>query len=145
MQALLADPADPAVFDRCKLDFTERESHAELYALHRDLLKLRREDPVFRRPRSRGVDGAVLGPHAFVLRYFADEGDRLLIVNLGRDLALMQVPEPLLAPPYQEKWHIHWSSDQSDYGGCGTAEVDTAEGWRVPGEAAVVLVPSKKE
>jgi len=27
------------------------------------------------------------------------------------------------------------------YGGCGTPDVDTDDGWHVPGEAAVVLVP----
>ena len=41
----LADPADPQTFERCKLDFSERQSHAAVYALHRDLLRLRREDP----------------------------------------------------------------------------------------------------
>ena len=37
-----------------------------------------------------GVDGAVLGAEAFVLRFFGDEraDDRLLLVNLGRDLHL---------------------------------------------------------
>lgn len=45
----LPDPGDPATFIRCKLDLVERESHRETYALHRDLLRLRREDPVFRR------------------------------------------------------------------------------------------------
>ena len=46
------------------------------------------------------VDGAVLGPEAFVLRFFGENGsDRLLLVNLGRDLDLDSAPEPLLAPP----------------------------------------------
>ena len=37
--------------------------------------------------RQGGLDGAVLGPEAFVLRYFGEGGDdRLLLVNLGRDL-----------------------------------------------------------
>ena len=31
----------------CKLELSEREKHAEAYRLHRDLLSLRREDPVF--------------------------------------------------------------------------------------------------
>ena len=42
----------------------------EAYALHLDLLRLRREDPVFRAQGGGGVDGAVLGPEAFVLRFF---------------------------------------------------------------------------
>jgi maltooligosyltrehalose trehalohydrolase len=139
-QAILADPADPATFERCKLDFGERERHRELYALHRDLLKLRRADPVFSAPRPRGVDGAVLGPQAFVLRFFADVGDRLLIVNLGLDLDLVPAPEPLLAPPEGKRWALRWSSDQIEYGGCGTPEPDTETGWRIFGEKAVVLI-----
>src|SRR5262249_2213006 len=64
VQACLPDPADPKTFEACKLDFAERERHAEAYALHRDLLRLRREEPAFRAQRPGGVDGAVLGPHA---------------------------------------------------------------------------------
>src|SRR5689334_10031052 len=70
-----------------ELDFSERESHAEAYALHRDLLKLRREDPAFRAQRPGGVDGAVLSPKAFVLCFFEAAGDdRLLLVNFGTDV-----------------------------------------------------------
>jgi maltooligosyltrehalose trehalohydrolase len=140
-QAILLDPAEPATFERCKLDLEERKKHAELYALHRDLLRLRREDPVFRAPQLRGVDGAVLGPQAFVLRFFSSEGDRLLVVNFGRDLDLSPAPEPLLAPPEDQHWTLRWSSDQVEYGGCGTPELDTETGWRIPGESAAVLVP----
>src|SRR5262249_27459404 len=42
-QGCLPDPADPQTFARCKLDFTERETNREVYDLHRDLLRLRRE------------------------------------------------------------------------------------------------------
>jgi maltooligosyltrehalose trehalohydrolase len=141
-QALLAEPADPHTFARCKLDLSERERHAGPYALHRDLLRLRREDPIFHSPRPRGVDGAVLGAHAFVLRFFGneEEGDRLLLVNLGRDLHLDPAPEPLLAPPDGGRWQVRWSSEDPRYGGGGTAPPDTEAGWRLPGEAALVLV-----
>ena len=40
-RADLADPADPATFARCALDFSERHTHASAYSLHQDLLKLR--------------------------------------------------------------------------------------------------------
>ncbi len=141
-QAPLADPADPRTFERCKLDFTERQSHAEWYALHRDLLKLRREDPVFRAEKPRGVDGAVLAPEAFVLRFFGDGGDdRLLLVNLGRDLHLDPAPEPLLAPPYNMLWDVLWTSEHPRYGGDGTTPPDTDENWRIPGQATVALAP----
>jgi maltooligosyltrehalose trehalohydrolase len=143
MQALLADPADRATFERCKLDFAERQRHAPLYALHRDLLKLRRDDPVFRGQKERGVDGAILAPQAFVLRYFGGDGDdRLLLVNLGRDLHLEVAPEPLLAPPEGKEWALLWSSESPVYGTGGTAPVETEAGWFLPGEAAVVLRPA---
>jgi maltooligosyltrehalose trehalohydrolase len=88
----------------------------------------------------------VLGPQAFVLRWFADVGaDRLLVVNLGRDLHLAQAPEPLLAPPENRRWQIQWSSEDVRFGGCGTAELDTVDNWRIPGEAAVLLAPASKE
>lgn len=143
-QARFADPSDPTTFKSCKLDFSERENHAEAYALHRDLLKLRREDPVFRTQRSGGVDGAVLSPKGFVLRFFGvASDDRLLLVNFATDIYLDPAPEPLLAPPENMEWAVFWSSEDLRYGGSGTPPLDTAENWLIPGEAAVVLLPKK--
>lgn len=146
IRELLPDPGDPDTFRRCKLDLGEREHHAEAYALHRDLLGLRREDPAFRAQRAGGVDGAVLGGEALVLRYFGGEGaDRLLVVNLGRELRLESVPEPLLAPPQGHRWETLWSSEHPRYGGTGTPPLETGEGWRIPAEAAVVLLPEPRD
>jgi maltooligosyltrehalose trehalohydrolase len=142
MQKLFADPGDPATFQRCKLDHSERERHREIYDLHRDLLKLRREEPVFRAQKKRGLDGAVLSPDAFVLRFFGDDGgDRLLLVNLGVDLHLDPAPEPLLAPPAESEWTILWSSENPKYGGIGMPPVDSEQNWRIPGHAAVAMKP----
>jgi maltooligosyltrehalose trehalohydrolase len=113
--------------------------------LHRDLLELRRAEPAFSEPR---VDGAVLGPEAFVLRYFGDQpggsDDRLLIVNLGHDLHLHPAPEPLLGAPNKGRWENQWSSEDPRYGGSGTAPLDTPDdNWHIPGQAAVVLRPAR--
>jgi maltooligosyltrehalose trehalohydrolase len=141
---LIRDPADPATFAACKLDLGERRRHSEVHALHRDLLALRRQDAAFRAQLPRGVDGAVLGDSAFVLRYFVAGGaDRLLLVNLGRDLELQPAPEPLLAPPAGRSWHMAWSSEAVAYGGCGTAALERDDGWHIPGEAAVVLTATQ--
>lgn len=140
IQGLLADPADPATFERCKLDLAERKRHGATLRLHRDLLRLRREDPVFGvRPRGT-VDGAVLGPEALVLRFFSvTSGDRLLVVNLGRDLRLEPLPEPLLAPPEGQCWQALWHSEDPSYGGGGIYPFETDEGWRIPGQAAIAI------
>lgn len=143
-QAQIRDPADPDTFVICRLDFRERDTHAEWYALHRDLLKLRREDPVFSQPRSGGIDGAVLGEQSFVLRFFGEPDDRLVIVNFGRDLAMPSVPEPLLAPPLGKRWKLVWTSDDVRYGGCGVPEPEQEHQWFLPGEAAIVLVPADR-
>jgi maltooligosyltrehalose trehalohydrolase len=139
----LSDPSDPATFERCRLDHTERERHREAWALHRDLLRLRREDPVLRRQGEGGFEGAVLSAQAFVLRFFGNVGDdRLLLVNLSLDHYLWPAPEPLLAPPEGRVWTVHWSSEAMAYGGCGTFPPQSTDGWRLPGEAAVLLAPS---
>lgn len=138
----VAHPSDEKTFQRSKLDLTERDKHSEIYALHGDLLKLRREDPVFSGAQRRGLDGAVLAGEAFVLRFFGDKGngDRLLLVNLGLDLNLSPAPEPLLAPLEGYGWKVLWSSEWPCYGGCGTLPIQGGN-WRVPGHAAVVLAP----
>jgi maltooligosyltrehalose trehalohydrolase len=136
----LAVPHDPGTFERSRLDLCERERHAEAYAMHMDLLRLRREEPVFHAQRSGGYDGAVLGREAFVLRFFGSAGDdRLLVVNFGRGEQLDPAPEPLLAPPQGKRWRMLWSSDSPRYGGPGGVEPETGEGWRIAAEAAVVL------
>lgn len=142
MQDAMPRPADPSTFQRCKLDPTERARHAEVVLLHTDLLRLRREDPVFRRQLRYGVDGACLGAGAFVLRFFGAEEDRLVLVNLEVDLHLDPAPEPLLAPPPAATWELLWSSEDPAYGGGGTPAIYSADdNWVLPGSACVVMRP----
>jgi maltooligosyltrehalose trehalohydrolase len=147
-KASLPDPGDPRTFERCKLDFSEREEHAGVYLMHSDLIRLRRTDPVFSEEKRADLDGAVLSDQAFVIRFFGHSetllDDRLLVVNLGRDLILSPAPEPLLAPPRDMQWGILWSSENPHYGGTGTSPLETTENWMLPGEAAVVLRPVKR-
>jgi maltooligosyltrehalose trehalohydrolase len=144
VQALLPNPADPATVEQCKLDFSERASHQACYALHRDLLRLRREDSAIGVQGRAAVDGAVLGPDAFLLRFFSADGDdRLVLVNFGVDVRLDPAPEPLLAPPAGRRWRVIWSSEDPAYGGSGTPPPETDEGWTVLGQAAVVMGPEK--
>ena len=138
----LPAPDDPEAFSRCKLDFTEREKNRELYDLHIDLLKLRREDSRFRQQYSGGIDGAVLGPSSFVLRYFSEANDdRLLILNFGERRVLHPVSEPLLAPPSSSRWETLWTSESQRYGGVGAVATATPEEWILPAESTLALRP----
>lgn len=138
-QSHFIDPGDSATFQRSKVDHSQRQQHADVYNLHRDLIRLRREDPVFAAQRADRIHGAVISPDAFLLRYFGPPGDdRLLIVNLGRDVIWSPTAEPLVAPVPNAAWQILWSSEDPRYGGSGTGLLSTAP-WRLPGHAAVVL------
>jgi maltooligosyltrehalose trehalohydrolase len=136
----LAPPHAMESFVSSKLDLSERIKHAPIYELHRDLLRLRRDDPVFSSPRAGGVDGAVLAPEAFVLRFFGLTAlDRLLFINLGPDLRLKPVSEPLLAESDGCEWDLIWSSESPRYGGSGTETHEHEQRWRLPGHAALVF------
>jgi maltooligosyltrehalose trehalohydrolase len=137
--ALLADPADRASFERCKLDFSERERNAPLFQLHKDLLALRRDDAVFSEQRAESLFGAVLSPQAFLLRFVSAAGDRLIVVNLGSELDLSPAPEPLLAPPSGASWQVLLSSEDVKYGGCGYVNPHHEGMWRLSPRAASVL------
>jgi maltooligosyltrehalose trehalohydrolase len=122
----------------------DRHQHQEEYALHRDLLSLRRNDPVFQASQqSNRIDGAVLSQDAWVIRFFGENpgDDRLLLVNLSRDLHLVPAPEPLLAAPKGYVWDAMWFSDDPRYGGMGMPPWPMKGLWYLQGESAVVLHP----
>ena len=143
VQARLPVPHHASTFEGCKLDWSEREKYPQLYALHRDLIRIRKTDPRFREVKPNGVDGAVLGRRAFVLRYFGDkpEEERLLLVNFGKQTVFSPAPEPLLAPPDNYEWETMWTSESPAYGGIGMLPVANDIGWTMFAEAAVALRP----
>jgi maltooligosyltrehalose trehalohydrolase len=140
VQAALLAPGEESTFRRCKLDLSQRDRHSAAYALHRDLLKLRREDRVLAVASTHRVDGAVLSPSAFLLRFGLGTDDhRLLVVNLGADLDPLVLPEPLLAPPFDCRWVVAWSSAAVRYGGAGRPPVHEEARIFFPGETAMLL------
>ena len=131
--AILPDSASLSTFLRCKLDLSERTSHREVYDLHKDLLKLRREDAVFHAQKRGAVDGAVLGKDAFRPQVFRRRGDdRLLTVNFGIDLLL--APARNLYSPLRKEGSggSPLAARTIRYGGCGTPPMDTGTIWTIP-------------
>ncbi len=141
----LAPPGALETFTACKLDLTERERHREAYDLHRDLLALRRDDPVLSRAGTYRPEGAVLGEGALVLRYLdAARGDRLIVVNLALDLDFSPAREPLLAPPLDTRWRLAWSSEAPHYGGQGVPPLNTDGLWRIAASSTMLFVPEQR-
>jgi maltooligosyltrehalose trehalohydrolase len=94
---------------------------------------------VFARQNRRQIEGAVLGPEAFVLRWYeAENDDRLAMFNMGRQLDSLPPAEPLLAAPAARNWELLWSSEDPRYGGTGTPAFDE-QNWHLPGDAAFVF------
>ena len=145
MQSHLAVPDEIETFNRCKLDWSEGKKNRILSDLHRDLIKLRREDSRLRLQSEGGIDGAVLRSQSFVLRYLSKgKDDRLLVVNLGNREDLTPAPEPLLAPPCDCDWKILWTSESRRYGGPGAVDIATDEKWILPAESALVFRPHQR-
>ncbi|MGQ0814284.1 MAG: alpha-amylase family glycosyl hydrolase, partial [Gemmatimonadota bacterium] len=132
-------PGDTRTFERCKLNHDERRQNQPVVDLHRDLITLRTTDAVIARAHATAIDGAVIAPAAFVIRYVAEAGERLMVVNLGIDLHLPSIAEPLVAPPTDMRWSLLWSSEAPKYGGSGAIEPDAEDGWHVRGESTLVL------
>jgi maltooligosyltrehalose trehalohydrolase len=139
----LADPGAETTFARCRLDFDERVTHAAAYALHIDLLAMRRQHAAFRAQGRHGLDGSVVGLSALALRFFTPGhvDDRLLVVNLGADLNRASIADPLFAPPAGADWSLRWSSEHPAYGGIGTPDPRPDGEWSVPAESALVFAP----
>lgn len=140
--ARLAAPHEPGTFAASKLDWSEFEANAHAVALHRDLIRLRGSEAAIRRAAISGdLDGSVLGYGAFLLRYFGEDGedDRLLLVNLGSDLDIVSLPDPLFAAPSGYDWAPKWSSEDPSYGGGGSRPVNLKGRWVLSGETALFL------
>lgn len=137
-------PADASTFECCKLNWSERDTNGSVVALHRDLIALRRRTGVFStggKGQYVAVDGNVLDRSAFLLRFFAAEpqDERLLLINLGGDLSLASLAEPLFSPPADHQWSVEWSSDEIIYGGSGRRPLDFQRRWTLGADSALLL------
>jgi maltooligosyltrehalose trehalohydrolase len=115
--------ADPAigedVFEACRMG--RETSRAErCVLLHADLLAMRRHDPSLGQ-RAERILGATAGDRTLLLRFVGRSAglDRLLVINLAPDMNLAALPDPVVAPPRDQQWHIRWCSEDPRYGGGG--------------------------
>ncbi len=141
----LDSPSARATFEKCKLDAGERDRNVHVTRFYRDLLRLRRDDPAFAMQRGDRIHGTVLSEDAFALRYFCDGGDRLVVVNLGRELTRESIADPIIAPPRGRHWQVILSTEDRAYGGDGVGPADGEDGWRIGGQQTTVLAPPSGE
>ena len=142
--AELADPASDSTFERCKLDFAERTRHAAAYALHRDLLALRRSSA------GAAPSGAPYGGrHRPVAARLCDSIlRRPTRATIGcwwsisaRTWTASRSPIRWWRRRKAAAGVLEWSSEHPNYGGGGTPDIWATGAWSVPGEIALVFAP----
>ena len=122
----------------------EGESHHEAYAAPRSAATAAATIRVFSERARRRRWAQCWATNAFVLRFFgATDDDRILIVNLGSDLPLSPVPEPLLSP--------RPATANGNCSGRATNQATAAQArrlwcsgfnWTLPGYSATVMRPT---
>jgi len=140
MEARIPPPADIETFIHSKLLDEERTADSAALRLHRDLLKLRREDPLLRELGTDAVRVEASAPseHIVLLRYLGVRAHRLLVVNLGDDHR-SPMNDPLLAPLPAAPWEELWSSERPQYGGGGVISFPCDAAWLITGGSATLL------
>lgn len=88
LRSEIPDPQQYGTFLRSKLKLEERRTNERIYKLYRDLLELRRDDPVFSIQDRTRVSLYPLGERTIAMHGWNGEDHRLVIVNLGNPVEL---------------------------------------------------------
>ncbi len=135
----IPDPQARETFERSKLDWTELDSSPgkEVFALHRALLTLRREEPAMAASARADFDVAALPGDVLVVRRRPRRlGEALLFVVALTGGAKAQLRGSRVAPPEGRKWEL--LLDTETFGGSKPAELDR-DTLTLHGPGAVVL------
>lgn len=134
----IPDPQDPATFEQSKLEWAELTASPgkEIFALHRALLTLRREEPSMAASARADFDVATMGDVLLVRRRPRRPGEALLFVIALTAGAKLVLNSARAAPPSGRRWGL--ILDTETFGGStlATLERDTLT---LHGPGAVVL------
>jgi maltooligosyltrehalose trehalohydrolase len=116
------DPQDEETFRRCILDLSEREQplHREMYALHRELLRLRRSDPVLCVQDRWRLLAESPAPGVVAFERWDDDGRRRLVaVNFGEAFELSLDAQAWLGDARALSWQAVLSTAEQRFAGPG--------------------------
>ncbi|MER3420966.1 MAG: malto-oligosyltrehalose trehalohydrolase, partial [Chloroflexota bacterium] len=122
-------------FRRSKLDPAERARNAPMERLYRDLLTLRREDPVLRVQDRAATRAAPLTDDVLAVHRWQGAAQRLLLVNFGAAAHLPASTPPLLPPSAV----LLWCSRDTRYGGDGMVPLLTEQDLHLPARCAALF------
>ncbi len=125
----IPDPQAISTFERSKLRLDERETHADIYALYRDLLHLRQSDAVMAGSDRGRTQASALGAELISVRRSGDEGELLLLANFG----------PETSTPLDDGWTIALTTGDERYGGHDDPLLWADGVATIPARTAVIL------
>jgi len=142
----IPDPLNPASFFMCKLIFEKRTANKQVLLFHRELIRLRRTDPVIASQSRHGIEGAQLNEDCFFIRYSKTlRQQRLLVVNKSLRKVNCCITDPIIVLEGNNlRWRLLWRSDAARYGG-KEERISYEKQWEIPAECAFLLeaVPKK--
>ncbi len=132
---MIPDPQDARTFERSRLNTDESEHGLGLAGMefHRELLRVRREDPVLRRARreATGIRAWAVA-EAVVVEIASGEGRRVVVANFGKSVEVEV-----------EGVQVMLHSEEPRFGG-NAVEVEVGDGTvMVPGHCGVVMRAGK--
>ena len=144
MSKLFADPSDPATFERCKLDHTERETHApDLRTCIATCCACAAKNPYFARSENRAWMARCSRKRHFSYDSSAKkDDDRLLLVNFGIDLHSEPRARTAACSAFRQRMGHSLVERGSEIRRNRDTAVET-DVWQIPGHAAVVLKPER--
>jgi maltooligosyltrehalose trehalohydrolase len=134
----IPDPQARSTFDASKLRLDERERHAGIYRLYRDLLALRRDDPVLRHHDRAATLAHALTAQVIAVNRWHGEDHRLLLANFGPEVTLDLAVTPDLTPLAVQPRHLLLTTTDERYDGSGNAPRDQDATITIPARSAVI-------
>jgi maltooligosyltrehalose trehalohydrolase len=147
MRASIPDPQAESTFLSSKLKRGERRTNAGISALYRELLRLRREDPVLSAADRTRVRSAALGAQALAVHLWQGDEHRVLIANFGAATSLSVEATPILRDLGDRRLRLVLSTANRRFAGSGGRV--SVRGWarsarvQVPARSAAIFAPAE--
>jgi maltooligosyltrehalose trehalohydrolase len=119
MRETIPDPQAESTFLASKLAWSERETHAGTLALYRELLRLRREDPVLSVNDRNRTEAFAASAQVVVIHRWSGGEHRVLIANVGQAVQMPREWLERVEGGPDAEWALVLSTDESRFGGKG--------------------------
>ena len=116
----IPDPQSPESFFRSKLNLDERGVNAPILALYRELLSLRRRDPVLRVQSRDQLHADAIGAQIVTVHRWHEGAHRLLVANFGPSVAIAPTDHPPFADLADRRWVVLLATSERRFGGTGS-------------------------